>query len=153
MITADLNTVSFDRWAKSVIDSLPDMVEEFVSEVGNDTKNELIKETPKDTGALASKWTLEKTKDSFRAYLNGSEHDLNVLKWLEFGTGLFGPLRRMIKPNVAKYMHWVDKLTGKHIFARETKGIRPFAMIGRTRVILEHTWRDRFLEHMKKWKG
>jgi len=42
----------------------------------------------------------------------------------EFGTGIYGPRRRLIRPVKAKVLSWKSK-SGKRVFARFVRGVRP----------------------------
>lgn len=150
-ISITFDTKRFESELGRLAGSLNGIIADAVSDIGDNTRYNVADETPRDTGNLASKWEIEKEKDSFRVFLNGSEHEENILKWLEFGTGLYGPKKQMIRPKHAKFMHWVDKLTGRHIFARQTRGIRPFAMVWRTRTNLEYRAQDDFNKYIENW--
>jgi len=49
-------------------------------------------------------------------------------KWVEFGTGLYGPHKTVIVPTQAKVLSW--RVKGKRVFAKYVKGMRarPFMM-------------------------
>lgn len=49
-------------------------------------------------------------------------------KWVEFGTGLYGPHKTVIVPTQAKALSW--RVAGKRVFAKYVKGMRarPFMM-------------------------
>jgi len=65
-------------------------------------------------------------------YLEGdTEEQTKVAKYFEYGTGLFNTRTKAdyIRPVNAPMMVWKDKHTGKMIFAKKTKGVKPvFAM-------------------------
>lgn len=44
--------------------------------------------------------------------------------WLDQGTGIYGPRHQRIVPKRAKYLRWTTR-TGRVVFARSVKGIRP----------------------------
>lgn len=44
--------------------------------------------------------------------------------WLDQGTGIYGPRRQRIIPRRAKYLRWTTR-TGRVVFARSVKGIKP----------------------------
>ncbi|MEU6932882.1 HK97 gp10 family phage protein [Streptomyces sp. NPDC046374] len=46
-----------------------------------------------------------------------------VVKWLEEGTGIYGPRRQRIYPRRARVLHWYDG--GEEFFAASIKGMRP----------------------------
>lgn len=43
----------------------------------------------------------------------------------EFGTGIYGPRRRLIRPVNAKVLSWKSRRTGKRVFAKFVRGVRP----------------------------
>lgn len=45
--------------------------------------------------------------------------------FVEIGTGIYGPMRRPIRPRRAKYMHWIDAASGRHVFAASVRGQKP----------------------------
>jgi len=47
----------------------------------------------------------------------------SLIRWVNYGTGLFGPYGQMIRPTRSKFMRF--EINGDVIFARETKGQRP----------------------------
>jgi hypothetical protein len=65
-------------------------------------------------------------------YLEGdSEEQTRIAYYFEYGTGLFNTRSRKkyITPINFEHMKWKDKKSGKMIFAKRTKGVRPvFAM-------------------------
>ncbi len=44
-------------------------------------------------------------------------------KYVEFGTGLYGPYHTLIVPKEAKVLSWKEK--GKRVFAKWSKGMKP----------------------------
>lgn len=79
---------------------------------------------PVDTGRLRSSITTEMSvvNRSPRARV-GSPLDYAV--FVEKGTGIYGPRHRPIRPRRAKFLSWIDRGTGKRVFAREVRGVRP----------------------------
>jgi len=53
----------------------------------------------------------------------GDQHLNKVLQYLEYGTGLYGPKGRIIKPVAKKMMKF--NIDGQTIFTRRVKGIKP----------------------------
>lgn len=52
-----------------------------------------------------------------------SEHPIpNVPKWQHDGTGIYGPLRKPIRPKRAKMLAWRNPRGGDWVFAKEVKG-------------------------------
>lgn len=51
-------------------------------------------------------------------------NDMPYAGYLEFGTGLYGPERRLIRPKKASVLAWQGK-DGKMHFAKWVRGIRP----------------------------
>ena len=52
-------------------------------------------------------------------------NDAHYAGYIEEGTGLLGPKHAMIKPKTAESLAWRGR-DGKFIFAKETKGMRPY---------------------------
>ncbi len=80
----------------------------------------LVENSPVDTGRLRNSWTVEKQGTDWYVGTN-----LPYALYLELGTGIYGPKRRPIRPKRAKALHWVDRNTGKDVFATQVKGIKP----------------------------
>lgn len=106
-------------------------------------------------GIRSNKWILKHRSTQLRKSVTDSvtrnrlpnENNLNgwvgfvdkevpYAKWLNFGTGLFGPFRRRIRPKRAKVLSWVSP-GGKRIFAHSVKGIFPRGFIEDTRRHME----------------
>lgn len=45
--------------------------------------------------------------------------------WVHEGTGIYGPRKARIYPKRAAYLRWKNKATGKYVYARSTKGMKP----------------------------
>lgn len=43
----------------------------------------------------------------------------------EIGTGIYGPKKRRIYPKRARFLSWVNPDTGKRVFARSVRGVKP----------------------------
>lgn len=105
--------------------------EEFVREVGplwqEETKPKMaatiVACMPLDTGNMILETEVNPFTD------NEGRPALRVLgkafytAYVDQGTGLFGPLAKMITPKEAKgFMSWVPNATGKRVFAKATRG-------------------------------
>ena len=74
--------------------------------------------------------------------------------FVEYGTGLYGPARRLITPNDPNgVLSWEDPITGERIYAKSTKGQKPQYMfytaelLMRTRLVQQGVAEPR----LKKW--
>lgn len=67
--------------------------------------------------------------DSINFYVEGDSvivHDgVEYGIYLEFGTGIYGPMKRKITPKNKKALHW--EKNGKDFFAKSVKGIKPYS--------------------------
>lgn len=53
--------------------------------------------------------------------------NLKKARWIHYGTGIYGPRHRVIKPRRAKVL--VFQVGGTTVFARSVKGMRPNAFL------------------------
>ena len=118
-------------------------IQKGARDLGEGSKDSVEEKTPKDTGETAATWELFLdfahgiTGTRFVVESTGDQAVQDIIRWLEFGTGIYGPRGKMIVPVHAKMLRWVDRVTGKVIFAKQVKGIRPFRMVSRTEIELE----------------
>ncbi len=68
---------------------------------------------------------VEDADHKFTLYLAYSEE---YGKWLEEGTGIYGPMHKAIVPVSKKILSWVDE-DGKRHFAKSVKGIKPMPIL------------------------
>lgn len=76
------------------------------------------------TGAYAKGWhrMYRKRLDQIDVALVGRvPHEM----YHEIGTGIYGPKKRRIYPRKAQFLSWVNPDTGKRVFARSVRGVKP----------------------------
>jgi hypothetical protein len=87
-------------------------------------------------------------------YESGAESNLDYAPFVEEGTGLYGPYRRMyeIRPkNPNGWLSWIDQETGERIFAKRVRhpgspGSHMFAIGAHLTEFEFHLWADRMVE-------
>ncbi len=99
--------------------------------------------TPTRTTKLRNSYIIKRIRNFFYEITNNAKNKgFEYIDALEFGTGLFGPKKRRIRPKGKKALRFVDrgrrsvpKLgvsarsgSGKVVFARSVKGIKPYRM-------------------------
>lgn len=97
-----------------------------MADAGGDRLHEWLGHfTPIKTGNLATSWYREETKRELHgtttAYVARVATDVDYAPYVNYGTGLWGPEHRkyLIEPHPPnKWLHWIDPLTGKDVFAR-----------------------------------
>lgn len=57
--------------------------------------------------------------------------NVGYMRLLHDGTGRYGPRRRDIRPVRAKVLAWKSRKTGKYVFARSVRGIKPVRFLTR----------------------
>ena len=82
----------------------------------------IVRNTPFDTGLTAALWDFFPVKP-FRYKLVNQNGE--VILYLEKGTGLYGPKKRLIVPVNKKALRWYDRKISKWRFATSVKGIKP----------------------------
>lgn len=64
----------------------------------------------------------------------GTEYNLYLAhseeygEWLENGTGIYGPTKKLIVPVEKKFLSWVDE-NGQRFFAKSVRGIKPMHIL------------------------
>ena len=100
---------------------------------------------PGDTGRLRSSIRVEVDRSSNPTWAKVGP---NVFygPYVEFGTGIYGPRRRPIVPVRRRFLSWVDRRTGRRIFARSVRGSRPRPYmkpgLERAKSRIRRIWRD-----------
>ena len=97
--------------------TLAEAMTNFKLGLANDLRTELIKAAPVDTGFL---------KNSINVEITDTEIHINMPLYglfLEYGTGIYGPLGRPITPKEKKALKF--KIGGKIVFAKSVKGMTP----------------------------
>jgi len=93
-----------DRFALAQA-SMIDLVKAEAPVKSGATRNAVVAERSTTQGTL---WSVEIAARTPQAF------------YTEVGTGLFGPEAALIRPQVAKALHWIDG--GKDVFAMSSKG-------------------------------
>ena len=77
-----------------------------------------------DTGRLrASITTALVTRDGELAVIIGT--NVRYAVFVHGGTGIYGPNRRPIRPRSARMLSWVNRKTGRRIYAFQVAGMKP----------------------------
>ena len=85
----------------------------------------VIEATPRRSGHLRKRWAEGlKRLGSLRYQLANAAA---YAPWVEGGTGLFGPRRRVIVPRKAKFLRF--KIEGHWVTVKSVKGMRPVHML------------------------
>lgn len=69
-------------------------------------------------GRPKDRWAYRVREDEARV-----TNPAGYLRYLDTGTGLYGPKNQFIVPRQAKVLHWTEN--GKDIFVKRTKGVKP----------------------------
>lgn len=113
------------------VDMNPAYKEEYVAEVGplwqENTRPmvaaALVACMPLDTGNMILQSSVDPFTDSEGRPALRAIGRAFYTAYVDQGTGLFGPLAKMITPKEAKgVMSWVPNATGKRVFAKATRG-------------------------------
>ncbi len=91
--------------------------EKFIAGIANDLNTELVIACPVDTGNLKQHIRVEANGNKIVVYM--PEYAL----YLEYGTGIYGPLKRPITPKEAKALKF--SIGNKTVFAKSVKGMTP----------------------------
>ena len=142
------NFKAIEREFKVLRKKFPKEVDRMAKTTADLVKGELQKVTPRQTNKLANSYFTRKLGDADYLISNNarSRSGFEYIDALEFGTGIFGPKKRVIKPKRGKVLRFRDigrrgsarlgiskrKGSGKIIFARSVKGIKPFRMFKKT---------------------
>ncbi len=108
---------------KQLKEQLSPVLDKAVMETATWGKGQIVRETAVDTGQTARGWKTVKEKVMQWKIYNIFKH----AKFLETGTGLFGPLHKRIYPITAKYLHWEGfnrNTKSGDFFALSTKGMK-----------------------------
>jgi len=97
--------------------SIEQAIQNFKQGIAIDLRTALVKKVPVDTGLL---------KNSIRVDITDSGMTISMKEYgiyLEYGTGIYGPLGVPITPKTAKALKF--EKGGKTIFAKSIKGMTP----------------------------
>jgi hypothetical protein len=95
--------------------STGDIVKRHLTLVAEKLAKRLRETTP---GKRSSEWKTTVQTDSAVV-----SHPAGYYRYLESGTGLYGPKHEYIVPKNAKALHWT--VGGQDVFVKRVKGIRP----------------------------
>jgi hypothetical protein len=95
--------------------STGDIVKRHLTLVAEKLVTRLRETTP---GKRSSEWKTTVRTDSAVV-----SHPAGYYRYLEQGTGLYGPNHAYIVPKTAKALHWTSG--GKDIFVKRSRGIKP----------------------------
>jgi hypothetical protein len=90
------------EYVKRLNEGLPGVLDNATMLTASYGKGLIIRSTAKDTGRTQGGWSVNRMKEM--VYMIWNRFDW--AKYLETGTGLFGPLHHMIHPKTAKFMRW-----------------------------------------------
>jgi len=123
-IDSDLN---LNKYIRSVEKNFPGVISTEIKTTSIYANRLIVKSTPVKTGNLRSKW-VRKSRGLSAKISNSTKY----AKFLETGTGLFGPKKRKIKPKKGKYL-FIPKVKGNTLIGgslvREVSGVRKIGMI------------------------
>ncbi len=99
--------------------------EKLLDQLAKNTKVIFEKNTPIDTG---------KARNAYRIIESGNQreirNDTHYLKWVNDGTGVYGPRHSPIRPKNARFLHFHWK--GKEWFLKSVKGQKPQKFVERS---------------------
>ena len=102
--------------------NLQENIDKFKDEVLEQTSRKgkmiLTLNTPKDTGAGAQAYRIQKSPNRHKI-----TNDKKYLPWVNDGTGIYGPRGKPITPKTAKFLHFHWK--GREWFLKSVKGQKP----------------------------
>ena len=92
-------------------------------------ETEAKRRCPVDTGRLRSSIHTEMFTDDGQVIARIGTN-VGYARYIEEGTGIYGPRGRPIRPVRAQFLSWVPRGQSKRVFAREVRGVppRPFLM-------------------------
>lgn len=83
----------------------------------------LVTAMPIDTGQMVLESGVEPFIDSQGRYSLRAYGKARYTKWVDQGTGLFGPLAKYITPSAGReFMKWTSRETGRPVYAKRTRG-------------------------------
>jgi hypothetical protein len=106
----------------------PAVIEKAVKDTAAFAKIQIMRATPVKTGYTRRNWLIERISEFVYRVTNDFPH----ANYLEWGTGLYGPKKHLIKPLFAKVLRWpvATRNTFKgYMFAPSVKGFKPFYMV------------------------
>lgn len=83
-----------------------------------------------DTGKLRASISVQLKRKSSRTLTVRIGTNVEYAIWVHDGTGLYGPMHRMITPKTKRYLRFKPHGSNKYVFAKAVKGMRanPFLL-------------------------
>ena len=112
------------------VKELPKDLHQILKDIVFDTQREIIQNTPVNTGRLRQSIIVEEVEDG---WIIGTNMEYGLYQ--ELGTGIYGPLKKPIKPTTKQALAWgrtlgvtKDGKPIKEFVAKEVKGVHPAFM-------------------------
>ena len=119
-------SIKLDKKLSKIVEKLrtglPEVIDAAVKDTSSYGKGLIIRSTAKDTGRTQGGWVVNKLKAMAYMIWNRFEH----AKYLETGTGIYGPRHQRIYPRTAKFLSWIPfhrNTPGGRVFVKSTKGM------------------------------
>ena len=93
---------NLSEFIKRVKEGMPQVLDKAVADTSSWGKGQIIRSTAKSTGQTQGGWAVNRKAPMVHVIWNRFKHAL----FLETGTGLYGPLKRMIASPNGKLMRW-----------------------------------------------
>lgn len=125
-MSVDIKVLGLDN-AKSILDYITNNIDEeskkalkiLAENIINDARSNLQNNTNINTGHLLS--TIRILKEDETSIWVGT--DVDYAKYIEYGRGPIRPLKE------DGWLHWIDKQTGKDVFAKFAKATEPMPFL------------------------
>ena len=78
-----------------------------------------------DTGKLRASISVQLKKKNSRTLTVRVGTNVTYAIWVHDGTGLYGPLHRVITPKTKRYLRFKPHGTNQYVYARSVEGMRP----------------------------
>jgi phage gpG-like protein len=78
-----------------------------------------------DTGKLRASISVQLKKKSSRTLTVLIGTNVEYAIWVHDGTGLYGPMHRLITPKTKRYLRFRPHGSQKYVFAKSVKGMKP----------------------------
>lgn len=116
-VGVEVHTSGLEMWLSREPERSEALSKGLKRDVGFLILEELLSVAPYRKGHYVGSIKIEETEKGVKV---GPHVDYS--RFVEEGTGMFGPRFRLIRPKKAKVLHWVSE-TGKHVFAMYTVGM------------------------------
>lgn len=127
MMTMKVELTNKD-FVNNFMKKFPTVIETCVRNAAVYGKAKIMKDTPRKTGTTRRAWRIQRMGSASYGLFNDTYHAI----FLEWGTGLFGPLHKYITPITAKFLHFpiiVRNTIKGWIRIEKVKGMKPFHMV------------------------